>query len=285
MRAMDQATAYVATAAKSMAQDLFWPGVFFFGLALAAGGSVALSKARKASGEVTTNLKLYVFDFIAVSPALALLAGAMGNWIETHNAVLLHPSDWARAPAWLTLFAALFAGDCIGYWRHRLEHAPWLWPTHSIHHSVTAMTWTTLARFHPLNRLTTTLIDGAALSLFGFPPWAVIANALARHYYGMFIHMDLPWTYGPLSRVFVSPAMHRWHHVREGPGVGANFATLFSVFDQAFGTYYAPGPCTAPLGVPEPMARGVLGQLLWPFQAMVRSLRRALTPRAYARNP
>src|SRR5690606_5391533 len=108
----------------------------------------------------------------------------------------------------------------------------------------------------------------------GFPLWALIANNLARHYYGLFIHMDLPWTYGPLGRVLVSPAMHRWHHIREAKGAGANFATVFSVFDQAFGTHYVPGPCDAPLGVRDPVGKGALPQLLWPFIAVLRYLSR-----------
>ena len=117
-------------------------------------------------------------------------------------------------------FIAIFAGDFVGYWRHRLEHTALLWPGHAIHHSDTAMTWTTGLRFHPINRLTTALIDTSVLALLGFPVWALIANNLVRHYYGLFIHMDLPWTYGPLGRVLVSPAMHRWHHIRVANGAG-----------------------------------------------------------------
>ena len=63
----------------------------------------------------------------------------------------------------------------------------------------------------------------------------------------------------------VSPAMHRWHHARDVEGSGSNFATVFSVFDQWFGTYYVPGPCNVPLGVNDDMGRGTTGQLLYPF--------------------
>ncbi len=65
-----------------------------------------------------------------------------------------------------------------------------------IHHSDTDMTWLTLSRFHPINRITTALIDTFFLALLGFPTWALVANNLVRHYYGEFIHADLPWTYG-----------------------------------------------------------------------------------------
>jgi sterol desaturase/sphingolipid hydroxylase (fatty acid hydroxylase superfamily) len=211
-----------------------------------------------------------------MAPVLALQLGLMGAAMQGAGLILLHADVWARWPQWLVGFIAVFAGDFVGYWRHRLEHTAPLWPAHAIHHSDTAMTWTTLFRFHPINRLSTVLIDTAALALLGLPPWALALNNLVRHYWGMFIHMDAPWTFGPLGRVIVSPVMHRWHHVREGRGVGSNFATAFSVFDQAFGTYYAPGQCTVPLGVQEDVGRGALEQLLYPFKIAAKAALRPL---------
>ena len=136
------------------------------------------------------------------------------------------------------------------------------------------MTWLTLSRFHPINRVTTAVIDTFVLALLGFPTWALVANNLVRHYYGEFIHADLPWMYGRLRTVFVSPVMHRWHHARDVTGTGSNFATVFSVFDRAFGTYYVPGLCNVPLGVTDDQypGPGVLRHLLHPFAAWGRAL-------------
>jgi sterol desaturase/sphingolipid hydroxylase (fatty acid hydroxylase superfamily) len=66
--------------------------------------------------------------------------------------------------------------------------------------------------------------------------------------------------------------MHRWHHARDVTGAGSNFATVFSVFDQAFGTYYVPGICNVPLGVTDEMGEGTIGQLTYPFVAWARDL-------------
>ena len=52
---------------------------------------------------------------------------------------------------------------------------------------------------------------------------------------------------------------------------GSNFATVFSVFDQAFRTYYVPGLCTVPLGVTDDIAPGVMGQLRFPLVAWARA--------------
>ena len=155
----------------------------------------------------------------------------------------------------------------------------WLWPSHAIHHSDTQMTFLTLARFHPINRVVTTLVDVTLLAMLGFPAWALVGNQILRHYYGEFIHADFPWMYGPFRRVFVSPVMHQWHHARDVDGAGNNFATVFSVFDLAFGTYHVPGPCNVPLGVTDDIGPGFTRQLVYPFVCWFQDIRRVLAPR------
>lgn len=247
---------------------LLWPALIFAAIAFAARGAESLRIARSAAPEVRTNLLLFSFDIVAITPLLTLLLGLVAALMQQHGLRLIAPESWETLPLWATVPIALFIGDFVGYWRHRLEHTALLWPAHAIHHSDAAMTWTTGLRFHPINRVTTAIIDTTALALLGPPPEAIMINAYVRHYYGLFIHMDLPWTYGALGRIFVSPAMHRWHHIRDADGAGANFATLFSVFDQAFRTHSTPGPCTVPLGVRDEIGRGAIAQLMWPLLAV-----------------
>jgi hypothetical protein len=47
----------------------------------------------------------------------------------------------------------------------RLDKERWsmFWPCHAVHHSDTEMTWLTLERFHPFNRLITTVVDSTFL--------------------------------------------------------------------------------------------------------------------------
>lgn len=147
----------------------------------------------------------------------------------------------SAALALATLAGAIVVGDFVGYWRHRLEHSRWLWPAHEFHHGDEEMNWSTTYRFHPLNRASTTAIDMGALAALGFPWWAVVGNAVARHLYGLLIHANIDWDYGGWGGIFVSPSMHRWHHADDAVAVDKNFATFFSVFDRMFGTFYAPG--------------------------------------------
>lgn len=246
---------------------LFWPLVFFIGLALVIRRSKIADDLRRVLPETSVTFGVMLFNVVVTGPVLAMIAVGLVWLANTHVPQILHREFWMQIPVGLTVLAAIIVGDFTGYWRHRFEHTRWLWPSHAVHHSDTEMTWFALERFHPVNRITTFVIDTGVLMCLGFPAFAIVANALVRHYYGFLIHADLPWTWGSLGRVFVSPAMHRWHHADDPIYFKTNFATVFSVWDQMFGTYRVPGRCTAPLGVSDDMGQGAVGQLLYPLKS------------------
>ncbi|MFT5489460.1 MAG: sterol desaturase/sphingolipid hydroxylase (fatty acid hydroxylase superfamily) [Paracoccaceae bacterium] len=220
-------------------------------------------RRRRKWPEVRLNLAYYGIDVAAITPVMALLAAT----IATFSPNLVSPAVYGDWPGWAVLLFAVVVSDFVGYGRHRLMHIRALWPFHAIHHSDTEMTWLTLARFHPVNRLITTICNALVLTLLGLPPWAVVVNALFRHFYGYFIHADLPLGYGPLRRLLVSPELHRWHHARDVTGSGKNFGAVFAIWDIAFGTWYMPKERPPALGVSEDgFPQDWLGQTLWPFR-------------------
>ncbi len=254
------------------ATAMVWPALFFLVLALLVKRQAFLADVRSAVAESSLNIQISIFNLILIVPLIALASQAMHYAVEAYSLRLLDADSWSALPMPLTIFLAVFIGDFVGYWRHRFEHTPLLWPSHAVHHSDTEMTWLSLERFHPINRTTTFIIDAGILLILGFPPIAVLSNGLIRHYYGYFIHADLPWTFGPLGKIFVSPAMHRWHHATDPKAFNTNYATVFSLFDRAFGTFRVPGPCDVPTGVTDDMEPTLLGQMKYAF-----------LPRAYAR--
>ncbi len=242
----------------------------FFALAIAVKGlQGAIGGGRLAARETRINAVLSAIDQVTTGPLLTVMAGAAALALRRYGLQLNEPALWAMIGAAPTVLLTLFVGDFIGYWRHRLQHSPWLWPAHAVHHSDTALTWFSLERMHPVDRIGS-MGDTILLGALGFPLWALGVNVMVRHFYGYFIHADVPWTLGKVGWVINSPAMHRWHHARDIEGSGSNFATVFSVFDRAFGTYYQPGPCDQPLGVREDMGRGALGQYLYPLKVWFR---------------
>ncbi|MFO7856860.1 MAG: sterol desaturase family protein [Paracoccaceae bacterium] len=246
-------------------EGLLVPAAAFSLLAMLMRGRRIFGDLRRGLPEIGLNLQIMAFNVAFVVPMVVTLSTFLSGTVRQNGLSLVPAEVWAQMPVWLVAAIAIAAGDFFGYWRHRLEHTAVLWPAHAVHHSDTAMTWTAIERFHPINRVTTFLFDSLGLLLLGLPPFAIIANALVRHYYGAFIHADLPWTYGPLGRIFVSPAMHRWHHAADVKAFDTNFATVFSIWDRMFGTCLAPGPCDPPLGVTDEMERNLVGQLSYPF--------------------
>ena len=109
-----------------------------------------------------------------------------------------------------------------------------------MHHSAEEIDWLTNERDHPLQLLATHLAVVIPLVLFGFSAEVIALQATLRRAYSLYTHANVRWSYGPLSRVFVSPAMHRWHHAADAEMAGKNFAVFFSFYDVLFGTYRLP---------------------------------------------
>ena len=244
----------------------------FAALAWLTKGRRAFADARAAAAETRINAIMVAVDTLAVGPMLAVGVAVVVGGLAAHGLRLETGGVWASIGRWPTVLVTVVAGDFFGYWRHRLQHSRWLWPAHAVHHSDTRLTWLSLERMHPIDRAGS-LLDMVLLSALGLPVWALAANALVRHYYGYFIHADLPWMLGKAGWVLNTPVMHRWHHARDVEGSGHNFATVFSIWDRAFGTCFQPGPCTAPLGVTEDMGQGALGQYAHPLEIWWRAMR------------
>jgi sterol desaturase/sphingolipid hydroxylase (fatty acid hydroxylase superfamily) len=242
------------------------PALAFFILAMILRRGTFWSDIRRVLPETKLNLLLAGANAAVMTPILAFLSTVTTDALHDNGLTLIDAQVWERLPLPALVLIGVVAGDFIAYWRHRLEHCAFLWPSHAIHHSDRQMTWVTIERFHPINRVTTFFIDTVALSLLGLPPAAIVANNFVRHYYGLYVHSDLDWTYGRLGRIFVSPAMHRWHHAMDKAAMNTNFATVFSLFDDLFGTFYLPGPCKSPLGVGDEIGEGLANTLAYPFR-------------------
>jgi sterol desaturase/sphingolipid hydroxylase (fatty acid hydroxylase superfamily) len=241
--------------ARSQATEILIVGVVFAILGLL----LRRLPSRQMRAETRTNAVIHVVDLLCIAPLISLVIVTLTPVLAASPLAFI----WSAAGPGATIVAVLLVGDFVGYWRHRLQHSPLLWPAHAVHHSDRALSWFSLIRMHPIDRFGTAL-DTIVLAALGFPAWALALNGLARHYYGYLIHADLPWTFGKVDLLLNSPAMHRWHHSRDVHG--KNFATLFSLWDRAFGTYYAPGPCDGPLGIDADMGKGVVGQYLYPLK-------------------
>ena len=58
---------------------------------------------------------------------------------------------------------------------------------------------------------------------------------------GSLAHSNIWISFGPLEKIFISPAMHHIHHSTAPRHFNKNFAFIFSFWDRLFGTVYYTG--------------------------------------------
>ncbi|MFN0115472.1 MAG: sterol desaturase family protein [Paracoccaceae bacterium] len=188
------------------------------------------------------------------------------------------PADfWAGAPLLLVSLIGLAAKDFADYVIHRLMHTQWLWPAHAAHHSDTHVNAFTSYRVHFLEGVLMMLTYLVMLTWAQMPeaiPVVIVLSVV----HNMYVHMDLPFTHGPLKYLVASPVYHRWHHADVPEAYGKNLANIMPIWDVIFGTYYCPGPCRAPLGALTAGLEDKNPVLIWlyPFQHWGRLVRRSV---------
>ena len=171
---------------------------------------------------------------------LGLGITALIRWIDAESGLsrLQLVSDW---PVALQLFFFFVTHDFYIYCFHRLQHrSNLLWRIHEAHHSVDDVDWLSGTRSHSLEILINQTIEFLPIALLGAAPEVALMKATLDAVWGMYIHSNLNVRTGPLQYVINGPEMHRWHHARNLPMPGRNFATKLAVWDWLFGTAYLP---------------------------------------------
>ncbi len=207
---------------------------------------------------------------VAIVLVLVGLAVASGVPVRTDTLqAFLAPRPALAALPWLVqLLLFLLIADLLAYASHRWLHAsPRLWPIHAVHHSSTEVDWLSSVRVHPLNDVITRLAQAVPIVLIGFDPAIVAAYVPLFLVYGVLVHANVDWTFGPLRYVLASPVFHRWHHAAEEHGLNRNFAGLFPFIDLAFGTFHMPlDRRPARYGIPDgDVPETMWGQLRYPL--------------------
>ena len=143
-----------------------------------------------------------------------------------------------------TLFVFLL-DDASRYGLHRVMHKfDFLWRIHQLHHSASTLTPITTLRLHPLEsvlyQIRGSLVHGfcAGSSFFflGFQAhswevWGASAWVIAFNILGANLrHSHIPFSYGRLEALLISPAQHQAHHgVRT---MKHNYGSVLSIWDR-----------------------------------------------------
>ncbi len=204
---------------------------------------------------------------VIVVVGIALASGVPVT--KEHIEAFLEPRGLASELPWgVQLVALLVLADAVAYFMHRWLHRPRLWAFHAVHHSSTEVDWLSSVRLHPVNDVLIRVGQAVPIVLLGFDATLLAAWVPILQLYAIFVHANVPWSFGPLRYVIATPAFHRWHHAAEDEGLNRNFAGLFPVFDLLFGTFHMPeGKVPEHFGIPDgDVPKGIAAQLLYPFR-------------------
>jgi sterol desaturase/sphingolipid hydroxylase (fatty acid hydroxylase superfamily) len=265
----------LGSATASARYQLVGPGVIGFVVIVLACERIWPAERRKvlAPGHVLDAWYLALFA-AAIAPFVNLLSVASAVLFHQHAAWL--DVRWtATWPRWLVVGVALVAMDLCNWLTHVADHrfAP-LWRVHAVHHSQEELTVLTTFRTHPL--VHTLSFAVATLPVFALTGDRPMAPVLITVYLclGALPHANVPWSFGPLGKIFVSPAYHRIHHALDGP-YDVNLGIVLAVWDvlarrAVFPQRGAP-PCKTGLaGRPIVVEQG--GRHLGPVRVMAEQL-------------
>ncbi len=238
-----------------------WSGVIYLVAILGAGmiiervipwRRVAIDGKRWLRNASMTFYSVIILSFFPVLAAYAIALAA-----QAQNFGLL---NWLAAPLWAAIAVTVIAADLISYTVHRSLHKWYfLWRLHRTHHADEHVDVSTSLRFHPFEAFFRATVSAPLAFLIGYSPEGVLAHFAVQAAINTLTHMNigLPISIDRVvSRVFITPHVHHLHHSSKPDHLDRNFGTIFSFWDQLFGTFCPPENIAVdePFGIDGPEA-------------------------------
>ena len=174
--------------------------------------------------------------------------------------------DW-HGPLWLQLCGVFALAELFNWALHWAKHNnAFLWRLHCQHHRDDQYTiWLTTHTYAPEVLISGTFM-GSALMMCGFGAFALDTYLLFYSLVNLYQHSARAYSLGPLDKLIISPAYHRYHH----GGAQANFGSTLSLWDWVFGTVIWPKDRHVAINPPpiehsaEPF--GFAAEMAYPFR-------------------
>jgi ornithine lipid hydroxylase len=173
----------------------------------------------------------------------------------------------AAWPLAVQVIFGLVASEFALYWAHRIAHEwPWLWHFHAVHHSVKKLWLVNTGRFHFVDSFASVFASAPILLLSGMSMDAVVWVSAITAYIGILTHCNVDMRCGPLSYVFNTPQLHRWHHAIDTQIGNNNYGENVMLWDHIFGSFFLrPEQHVEQIGIADRMPVRFLDQLTMPF--------------------
>jgi sterol desaturase/sphingolipid hydroxylase (fatty acid hydroxylase superfamily) len=212
------------------------------GFALATAVALFLQWRRPYSrnaGSVRVNGGLWLMNVALTGTICGACVCGAADWAAAKQLGLWR---WLALPPWLAVALTVPALDLVSYGWHRANHrVPFLWRWHRVHHSDPAFTVSTSLRFHPGELLLSLPLRLSAVVVLGAPVAGVLVFEVLFTLANAIVHGNIAApkpVEDAASRLFVTPALHRWHHTVVAADRDRNFGTIFSVWDRLFRSFH-----------------------------------------------
>jgi sterol desaturase/sphingolipid hydroxylase (fatty acid hydroxylase superfamily) len=130
---------------------------------------------------------------------------------------------------------ALAIFDFLSFLVHRqLHRSDRLWEFHKVHHSTLHLDGFATTRTHMFENLIRFVPPQAVLFVIGIPANIVAPTVAIAAIYGVSNHSNLDINLRWAERLFVTPRLHRRHHVPTT--TQNNYGAIFTTWDRLFGT-------------------------------------------------
>lgn len=201
---------------------------------------------------------LFLVINIVIISYISIAATKIGEFVyhglDSRYGVVINPLNGVAASIIYTA-AVMLIMDLGFFISHYLHHkVPLLWEFHKVHHTAPVLNPLTAFRRHPIDYLIESniiaVLLGLVIGLFGY--WSndqlTMLNVLGVNA-GIFLffmvgshlqHSHIWLSYGPLNKIFVSPAMHHIHHSSAPEHLDKNMGSMFSIWDWIMRTRYIP---------------------------------------------
>lgn len=219
----------------------------------------------KPDGQTLANI-LHTLSSKGTVQLLLLFGGVIGlTELMEDPAHGIWPKNWPLAAQ---VALGVIVAEFPLYWAHRMGHElPFLWRFHAVHHSVTKLWIINTGRFHFVDSLYKILLSMALLLALGAPLAVVKWLSAITAFIGMLTHCNVEMRFGPLSWIFNTPELHRWHHSKDLREGNKNYCENVMIWDILFGTYFRESHRRPPadIGIKEFMPPRFIHQIMWPF--------------------
>lgn len=231
---------------------VFFGGLILFGLLETKSQMRRMPPQRRRRWPVNAALTLVNIALLSALPVSALL---IADAVQARGLGLFNLID---LPLGIGIAVSIAAFSLQSWAVHyAMHHVPVLWRLHRVHHTDTHMDISTTVRFHPLELLLGLPVSALVILCTGAPPVAVMLYELLDAGLNVFSHSNirLPRVLDRLlSRVIVTPHLHRIHHSTKVKETNSNFGATLPVWDMLFGTYQRKEPvdlASQPIGLTE----------------------------------